>query len=69
MQHHEALEGVAPVGFAVNHFHYIFADGLAGLVAIAPVVGGAHAVFPDVEVFGVVDVFVGAGLDAVYDLR
>ena len=38
------------------------------LVAVAPVVGGAHAVFADVEVFGVIDVFVGAGLNAVDDL-
>jgi hypothetical protein len=42
-------------------------DGLAGLVAIAPVVAGADAGLANVEVFGVVDVAVGAGLDAVDD--
>lgn len=43
--------------------------GLAGLVAVAPVVGCADAVLADEEVFGIVDVFVGAGLDAVDDLE
>lgn len=68
VQHHEPFEGVTAVGLAVNHLHDILADGLTGLVAITPVVGGAHAIFTDVEVFGVVDVFVGAVLDAVYHL-
>lgn len=69
VQHHEALEGIAAVGLTVNHLHDVLADSLARLVAVAPVVGGAHAIFADVEVFGVVDVLVGAGLDSVDYLR
>lgn len=45
VQQHEALEGVAAVGFAVDHLHDLLVDGLARLVAIAPVVAGADAVF------------------------
>jgi hypothetical protein len=67
VQQHEALEGVATVGLAVDHLHDFLVDGLAGLVAIAPVVAGADAGLANVEVFGVVDVAVGAGLDAVDD--
>lgn len=68
MQHHETLEGVGSVGFAVNHLHDVFVHRLAGLVAVAPIVSGADAVLSNEEVFGVVDVFVGAGLNAVDDL-
>lgn len=68
MQHHEALETVRAVGFAVYHLHDVLVHGLAGLVAITPVVGCAYAVFADKEVLRVVDVLVGACLDAIDDL-
>lgn len=42
-------------------------DGLAGLVAVTPIVGSADAVLAHVEVLRVVDVLVRAGLDAVDD--
>lgn len=62
------LEGVAPVGLSVNHLHNVLAYGLAALVSVTPVVRSTHAILADVEVLGVVDVLVGAGLDAVEDL-
>ena len=68
MQHHETLQGVRAVCLAIYHLHDVFVHGLASLVTVTPVIGCANAVFADEEVFGVVDVFVGAGLNAVDDL-
>ncbi len=63
------LQGITPIGLAINHLHDLFMHALARRVAGAPVVARADAIFADVEILRVVDVFVGAGLNAVDDLR
>lgn len=62
------LERVTSVCFAVDHLHDILVHLFAGLVTISPVVPCTDPLFADVEVFGVVNVLVGTGLDAVDDL-
>ena len=63
------LERIATVRFPVDHLHDLLVHRLARGVPGAPVVPGANAILADVEVLGVVDVSVGARLDAVDDLR
>ena len=65
VQHHEALERVGAVCLAINHIQDVLMHLLAHAVAHAPVVAGAGAILVYVEVFGVVDVLVGARLDRV----
>lgn len=62
------LERVTTVRLAINHLHQVFAERLSALVPVTPVVGGAPAIFADVEILRVVDVLVRARLDAVDNL-
>jgi hypothetical protein len=69
VEHHEALERVATIRFAVNHFHDVLVDALASLVAITPIVRRPSAVLADVKVLRVINVLVGARLNAVEHSR
>jgi len=44
-------------------------DQLSRLISISPVVCCTHPILPNEKVLGVVDVFVGARLDTIYDTR
>ena len=63
------LQRVTAVRFTVNHLHYIFINGLTGLITIAPVVRGTYAVLAHIEVFRVIDVLIWACLDTIYNLE
>ena len=62
------LERVTTVGLSVYHLHDLLVDRLSCLVPISPVVTSSHAVLADIEVLGVVYVFVWACLNPVDDL-
>lgn len=61
------FERVTAVCLPVNHLHNIFMNLFSRLVSVAPNVTSTYAIFPYVKVLGVVDVFVGPGLDSVND--
>ncbi len=63
------LERIAPVSFSVNHLHDFFVHGFSGLIAVSPVVARPNTILPDIEIFGVVDILVRAGLYAIDDLK
>lgn len=67
-QHHPHLQGITPVCLSVNHLHDVFANRLATLITITPVIRRTHTILADIKVLGVVDVFVRPRLDAVDDL-
>lgn len=58
------LEGITAISLSVYHLHDLLMDGFSGLVSITPVVASTDTRFADVEVLGVIDVFVWARLDA-----
>jgi hypothetical protein len=55
------LEGVAAVGFAINHVGDFVEDTFAGCVACCPVVSCSAAVFAQVDVFGIVELAIWSG--------
>ena len=66
MQQHEALERVATISLTIDHLEYLLMNRLGSLVAFTPVVSGTHAILADVKVLRIVNVLVGALLNAVY---
>lgn len=62
------LEGITAISLPVNHFHNVLVDRLTALISITPVIRSTDTILAHVEVLGIVDVSVGAGLDTVDDL-
>jgi hypothetical protein len=62
------LQRFTSVCFSINHVKDLLLYALSGRISSTPVVSRSNALLSDKEVLGVVDVLIGAGLNAVQDL-
>ena len=68
MQDDKALQGLRAVGLAVDHVEDLVLELLALGIAAGPAIAGAPSILGDENVFGVVELGVGAFADCVDDL-